>query len=111
MEKERYYLAEKVKNRFMMVDAFNMNVLQQKGNSLEMLSSKLIKPEQIGIKLEKDNVICIDDKYKLKEVSKEEALKTLNNIGLEYTSWQHLMSGPENYASSQLNGPGGEGLI
>jgi hypothetical protein len=107
---ERYYIAEKIKECFGMVDSFNYNVLVQKDGKLEMLSSKVIKPHEIGIKLEKGIVLCTDDKYKLEEVTPEQALKKLEWMGINYASWQECMSGPGEMASSHLS-HGGESLI
>ena len=50
MVEEKYYLVERVRDCFR-IDAFNMNIVEQAGKNLEMLSSKAIKPSQIGIKL------------------------------------------------------------
>lgn len=89
---ERYYINEKVKDCFF-TDAFNMDVIREKEGKLEMLSSKVIKPEEHGVILEKGIVFCKDDHYNLKEVSKEKALETLKEMELNYSCWQEYMSG------------------
>jgi hypothetical protein len=110
MDEERYYLVEKIKNRFM-VDAFNMNVIiRQEGENLKMLSSKAIKPKEIGVSLEKGVISCTDNHYKLKEVTKEKALKTLKDMDVNYSCWQEYMSSSEDRPSSHLS-HGGESLI
>jgi hypothetical protein len=110
MVEERYYLVEKVKDCFM-IDAFNMNVIEQAGENLKMLSSKVIKPKEIGVSLEKGVVSCTDNHYKLKEVSKKKALKTLKEMDVNYSCWQDYMSSSEDMPSSHLTGPGGDCLI
>jgi hypothetical protein len=110
MDEGRYYIAEKVKECFGMVDSFNYNVLIQKDGKLEMLSSKVIKPKEIGIKLEKGIVLCTDNKYKLEEVTQEQALKKLEWMGVNYASWQECMSSSEDRPSDHLS-HGGESLI
>jgi hypothetical protein len=110
MDGERYYLVEKVKERFM-IDTFNTDVIRQTGENLKMLSSKVIRPEEHGIKLEKGVVSCTDDHYKMKEITKEEAIKTLREMGRNYGLWQEYMSSSEDRASSHLMGPGGDSLI
>jgi len=107
---EKYYLVEKVKERFM-IDAFNIDVIKQTGDKLKMLSSKVIKPEEHGVKLEDGVVSCISDEYKLKEITKEEAIKTLKDAQRNYGCWQEYMSNPEDRGSSHLMGPGGEQLM
>ena len=103
------YLAERVKERYM-VDAFNMNVIKQTGKNLEMLSSKVIKPREMGIKLnENGKIFCIDNKYKIKEITQKESLKILEDMEKNYGLWRGRMSTSENYASLYLSG-GGEKL-
>ena len=105
----KYYSAERVKERYM-VDAFNMNVIKQTGKNLEMLSSKVIKPRENGIKLnELGEVYCVDKKYKVKEIAQKESLKILEDMEKNYGLWRGRMSTSENYASLYLSG-GGEKL-
>lgn len=94
-----------------MVDAFNTDVIRQTENKLEMLSSKVIKPEKHGVKLEKGVISCTDDNYEVREVTKEKAMKTLNDMNRNYSNWQHYMSGSQDEASPHLMGPGGDSLI
>lgn len=105
---EKYYLAERIKDCFI-IDAFNTDVLKQSGNSLEMLSSKVIKPEEHGIKVERNKVICVNGLYDLKEVSKEKAMETLEEMSVNYSLWQSYMSNPDDEASLHL-GQGGDFL-
>ncbi len=101
---EQYYLVERIKECFM-VDAFNLNIIKQTEGKLEMLSSEVIKPKEIGVELnEKGKIDCADDKYKIKEISKEEASKILKDIRINYSSWQNYMSGSDNEASHHLIG-------
>ena len=94
-----------------MVDAFNMNVIKQTGKNLEMLSSKVIKPRENGIKLnELGEVYCVDKKYKLKEITQKESFKILRDIEKNYSLWQRHMSTSENYSSPHLSGSEGEKL-
>ena len=107
--KIKYYLVEKIKDRFM-TDAFNTNIIKQTGKNLEMLSSKVIKPIQIGIELNKNGKIsCVDKKYKVKEIAQKESLKILEDMEKNYGLWRGRMSTSENYASLYLSG-GGEKL-
>lgn len=100
---EKYYLVEKVKDRFM-IDAFNINVVKQKKGKLEMLSSKVIKPKQIGAKLdEKGKIYCTDNKYKIKEITKEKASKVLKDREINYSLWQNHMSNYEDKGSPHLS--------
>jgi hypothetical protein len=108
MAEERYYLAEKVKERFM-IGASNMNVIKQTGNKLEMLSSKVIKPAEIGVKLNKGVVSCVDNNYKLKEITEKKAIKILKDANRNSASWQDFMSTSEEMPSLHL-GFGGEQL-
>jgi|WetSurMetagenome_2_1015567.scaffolds.fasta_scaffold1394575_2 hypothetical protein len=110
MDEERYYLVEKVKDCFM-IDAFNMNVIRQEGENLQMLSSKVIKPNQIGVSLEKGVISCTNPKYEMKEVTKDKAMKTLTDMNINYANWQNFMSSSEDMPSSHLTGPGGESLL
>ena len=107
---EKYYLVERVKDCFM-IDAFNMNVVKQTGKNLEMLSSKVIKPEEIGVRLNKEVVSCTDDKYEIKKVDEETAKETLAKMNINYSQWQDYMSTSEEIGSSHLMGPGGDQLI
>jgi len=111
MDEERYYIAERVKERFGMVDSFNYDVLKQSGEELQVISSKVTKPKNLGIKLENGNILCKDDKYKLKEVTKEQAIKKLIEMQINYSNWQNFMSSSEDMPSSHLTGPGGESLL
>lgn len=107
---EKYYLVEKVKNRFM-IDSFNLNIVKQKRKDLEMLSSEAIKPKEIGVKLdEKGKIYCTDKNYKIKEITKEKASKILNDMDKNYSLWQNYMSNPEDKGSSHLTGPNCEVL-
>lgn len=101
---EEYYLAKKVKNEFF-IDAFNIDILKRTGNSLEMLSSKVIKPKEHGIKIDKNNVVCTNDEYELKKIDEIKARETLREMGVNYSSWENYMSTSDNVASSQLNNP------
>jgi len=107
---EKYYLVEKVKECFM-IDAFNTNVVKQTGESLKMLSSKVIKPREIGIKLHKGIVSCTDDKYKMEEITEEQAIETLRKMDVNYSLWKDYMSTSDNIGSSHLVGLGGDQLI
>ena len=107
---EKYYLVEKVKHRFM-IDASNLNIVKQKRKDLEMLSSEVIKPKEIGVKLdEKGKICCTDNEYKIKEINKEKANKILEDMKRNYFLWQDYMSGSENRASSHLIGKNNERL-
>ena len=106
MVKEKYYLVEKVKECFM-IDAFNINVIKQTGGKLEMLSSKVIKPKDIRVELKKKVVSCTDDKYEIKEITEEQAVKILKDAERNYASWQNYMSTSEDRGSSHL-GFGGD---
>ncbi len=109
MDVEKYFLVEKMKERFM-IDAFNLNIIKQKGNKLEMLSSKVTKPKEIGIILDKDRQIsCTDDRYNIKEITKKEAFEALEDISNNYSLWQHYMSNSDDYGSFHLS-QGGDAL-
>lgn len=109
MVEEKYYLVEKVKNLFM-VDAFNINIVKQTGENLEMLSSTKIKPKEIGVNLEKGVISCTDNHYKMEEITEKQAIKTLKEMDINYANWQHYMSNSEDMSSSHLTGPGGDSL-
>jgi len=98
---EKYYLVERVKDYFV-EDNLNLNVLKKTGEKLEVISSSVIKPEEIGIKSNKGNIFCIDNKYKIKEISEEEVIQTLEYINKNYSSWQENMSNQEEECSSHL---------
>lgn len=108
MEKEKYYLVEKVKNIFM-IDAFNLNIIKQTSKNLEMISSKVIKPDEIGVKLIDGKIICDDKDYKIKEINEKKAIKILKFKDENYSSWQDYMSNSEDIGSSHL-GSGGDNL-
>lgn len=103
---EKYYLVEKVKERFM-IDAWNINVIKQKEGKLEMLSSKKIKPKEIGVKLsKKGEIFCEDNDYEIREISEKQANLTLESMKRNYGLWQSYMSSSEDEASSHLGGMG-----
>lgn len=106
---EKYYLVEQLKQRFM-IDAFNTHVIKQKNGKLEMLSSKAIKPNHIGIRLKEGVISCNDDKYEIEEIDEEKAKETLAKINLNYSQWQDYMSTSKEKGSSHLSGPGGAQL-
>lgn len=107
---EHYYLVKRVKDCFM-IDAFNSNILKQKGGELGMLSSEVIKPREIGVQLnEKGEIFCADKDYKMKEITKKEAINTLDAMKKNYSLWQNHMSIFENISSPNLVGFGGESL-
>lgn len=110
MVEERYYLVEKVKDCFM-IDAFNINIVKQTGKNLEMLSSKVIKPKEIGVKLKKGIVFCTNNDYEIKEITEKQASKILKDAERNYASWQGFMSTSEDMGSSHLTGPGGDSLL
>lgn len=103
---ERYYSVEKMKERFM-VDAFNINIVKQKGKNLEMLSNEAIKPEEIGVKLSNGKVFCIDDRYEIREISEKQAMQTLESMKRSSSLWQDYMSTSENIGSPHLGHEGG----
>lgn len=101
----KYYLVEKVKNCFM-IDAFNKNIIKQKNGKLEMLSSKVIKPAEIGVKLNKKRkMYCADKDYKIKEISEKEVNKLLWEAAKNYSLWQGYMFNAEDRGSPHLTGP------
>ena len=105
MVKERYYLIERIKKRYLL-DAFNIEIMRQKEGKLEMLSSEVIKAEEYGIKLKKGKVSCADDKYKLEEITKEKAIEILKDVNINFALWRDYMLSSEDRASSHLCGMG-----
>lgn len=77
---ERYYLVEKVKDLYSSF-RHNFNIIKQSKSKLELMSSKAIKPEEIGVKLNKKGEIsCADKNYKIKKISKKEANEWLKGM-------------------------------
>lgn len=88
-----------------MGDIFNINLVKQTGNKLEMLSSKKIKPEDIEIKLNKSGeIVCADDKYEIHEITGWRASKILEYIEENSSLWQRYMSSSEDHPFSHLIG-------
>ncbi len=90
-----------------MIDAFNINIVRQMGKNLEILSSEKIKPKDIGIKLnENGEIFCMDNKYKIKEITEEKSSKILKDMEQNYSLWKNYMSTSENSSSPQLSREG-----
>jgi len=110
MAEEKYYRVDRVKKPFM-IDAFNIDIIRQTGNKLEMLTSKVIKPEEHGVNIIDGNVSCTNEDYKMEEVTQATAMNTLRFMDINEVLWKDYASGSENMSSSHLTGPGGENLI
>jgi len=110
--KDQYYLVKKVKEPFM-IDALNINIIKKVGKNLEMLTSGVIKPEEIGVQISKNGrgISCTNDEYNLvRKLTEKEVEEKLKEMGLNYSNWQYYMSNSENSGSSHLSGPNGARL-
>ncbi len=110
MEKEIYFKLTELnaKPSFILTP---INILRLKEGKLESITSTQEEIKNIEFAQNENGEYSVKKGYKIKEISEEEAKKSLREREIYYAHVQNYFSSSGNYGSSILRGNGGDRLL